>query len=116
MTPLNDGDVSDGIARVRVRFLAELLARHFRLIELRSQLIDLPLCVEVLKEIRQICHKIAGTAAMLGFPALGRSAAAIDDVINQIKVCPIAPDPALLDQIDRMILEMEKTQEKGDCT
>ncbi len=116
MTPPNDGGVFDGIARVRVRFVAELRVRRARLIELRSQLIDLPLCVEALKEIGQISHKIAGTAATLGFPVLGHSAAAIDGAINQNKVWPIARDPALLDQIDRMISDMDMTYEKEDCT
>ncbi|WP_324751971.1 Hpt domain-containing protein [Roseovarius sp. Pro17] len=116
MTPSNAGGMSNGLARVRVRFVAELRVRRARLIELRSQLLNLPLCAEALKEIGQISHKIAGTAAILGFPGLGASASAIDDAIDQIKVWPTAPDPALLDRIDRMISDMELAPEKGDCT
>ncbi|MEB8386964.1 Hpt domain-containing protein [Rhodobacteraceae bacterium KMM 6894] len=115
MKPLNAEGLSSGLARVRLRFIDELQVRRSRLIELRSQLDDQSQCSEAMKEIGHINHKIAGTAETLGFPSLGASAAAIDNIIDKTKAWPTGPDPALLNQIDSIISEMNLTQEKGDC-
>ncbi len=56
-----------------------------------------------LTEIGQICHKIAGTAATLGFPELGASAAKIDDFIIANIDSQDDPDPYLLAEIDLLL-------------
>nr|WP_262494996.1 Hpt domain-containing protein [Paracoccus thiocyanatus] len=68
---------------MRARFVAELVNRHARLVVLRAWLDDASAYGPALTETGQICHKIAGTAATLGFPTLGTQAGAIDDLITK---------------------------------
>jgi chemotaxis protein histidine kinase CheA len=76
---MNDPRLSDGLARIRARFVDELTTRFDDMAQLRPQLNDPSTAEPALIEIGKICHKIAGTAATLGFPTLGKEAAAIDD-------------------------------------
>jgi HPt (histidine-containing phosphotransfer) domain-containing protein len=46
-------------------------------------LADGPSVAPALDEIGRISHKIAGTAATLGFPELGADASVIDDLIDR---------------------------------
>lgn len=107
MQSLNASEMSDGLARIRARFVDELRVRHARLVELRSHVGGPDQSHSALMEIGQINHKIAGTAATLGFPELGVRAGAIDSAIDQKNMAVTRPMPEVLDMIDRMISEME---------
>ncbi|MFX0543827.1 Hpt domain-containing protein [Roseovarius sp. S4756] len=96
---------STGLLRIRTRFVDELDEKRLRLAELRLQIQGQAPSHAALKEIGQICHKIAGTALTLGFPDLGASASAIDGAIDQKAAEFIMPSSDLLLCIDEMIAE-----------
>jgi len=95
--------ISAGLARIQQSFLSEAEARCARLRVLRQQLSEMTQDQAALKEIGQITHKIAGTAATLGYPELGVQASEIDDAIDQRDPATGAPSPDLLAKIDSVI-------------
>lgn len=111
MHATNESRLSDGLRRVRARFVDELKNRHSRLTNLRADLDpDLSndeVCKAAMTEIGQIAHKIAGTAATLGFPELGAQASAIDDVVIKRASLPEAFPDDILSQIDQMNTTIE---------
>ncbi|MCF3595921.1 Hpt domain-containing protein [Rhodobacteraceae bacterium LMO-12] len=102
MQATNDINLSVGLSRVRARFVDELKNRYSRLLQLRSQLSNDATSTDALIEIGQISHKIAGTAATLGFPQLGAEAAEIDDFITRNEVTADTLSSGIVPQIDHM--------------
>lgn len=102
-----DSGVSSGLARVRARFVDELQGRRARIGMLRADLDHAAQPMGALTGIRQIAHKIAGTAATLGFPDLGALAAEIDDTVLRLSVDGCPPSQALVARIDRMLAMMD---------
>lgn len=80
-----DAKLSAGLAAVRHRFLIELVDRLDRLDRLGDDL-DRPGAVT---EAQQIFHRIAGTAAMVGYPELGTLARELDDGLTGIAAGPL---------------------------
>lgn len=103
----DQSELSDGLRRIRARFIGELNAKHLLLLELQELSVGHTRPHEALMEIGQISHKIAGTALTLGFPSLGRDAATVDAAIDQKAKSSVKPSATLLEQIDRMIDEIE---------
>lgn len=106
MLTMGGGEMSDGLARVRARFVEELQERFRRVQELRLHLEQHPSSTEPLTGIGQIAHKIAGTAATLGFPELGSISAQVDDAVAARAGTPDEPDAALTARIDHMLAVM----------
>ncbi|MCZ4353549.1 Hpt domain-containing protein [Roseovarius aestuarii] len=102
----NYSDISDGLTRVRARFAEESQIRQDRLLILVSQLQDASAAPAALVEIGEINHKIAGTAATLGYPDLGAGAAEVDEMIHQSTLV----NPELLIKIDNVISKLEDVQ------
>lgn len=92
--------ISDGLARVRLRFLGELQNQHARLTLMRD---DLDHSRSAFLEIAKICHKIAGTAATLGFPELGAQAATVDEIGLRLSRTETAPNDAAMQAVDRFL-------------
>ncbi|SEK58141.1 Hpt domain-containing protein [Roseovarius nanhaiticus] len=101
---------SEGLLRVRARFINELEEKRLRLTQLRSHLQSHEQSHAASREIGQICHKIAGTAATLGFPVLGKYALAIDGAIDQRSTNLPSPSAELRCDIDDLITEIERIQ------
>ena len=101
---------SDGLLRVRGRFIHDLEEKRRRLVQLRFQAQDDRQSLPASKEIGQICHKIAGTAATLGFPTLGEHALAIDDAVDQKAAEISMPSHKLLLTVDTLVSEIERIQ------
>ncbi len=95
--------LTEGLTRVRLRFLDSLCGCISRTTHLRAQLTKRIEVKDSLSEIGQICHKIAGTAATLGFPELGATASKIDDFIMADIDSQDDPDPYLLAEIDQLL-------------
>lgn len=74
------------LQKVRTHFLTELEKQYHNVEMLRNQLDQVADPSETCMEIGRICHKIAGTAATLGFPDLGNVAAEIDDYVTSLRV------------------------------
>jgi len=100
---MSDDLLVDGFARVRLRFLNNLCEFFRRTTHLRMQIAERVKIKDSLSEIGRICHKIAGTAATLGFPELGATAAKIDDFIMAHIDSQDDPDPDLLAEIDHLL-------------
>lgn len=98
---MSDDAITTGLAKVRARFVTELHGRFRRIDQLRTQLEDHVGNREALREIGEISHKVAGTAATLGFPELGKCATLVDDLILSNPGVVIA-DGNLLEHIDRL--------------
>lgn len=81
--------------------------RFSRVATLRADLDRVPLPDGPMMEIGRIAHKIAGTAATLGFPDLGRTAAEIDDRITRRITVGQPPDRDLVARIDTMLAMMD---------
>lgn len=108
-----DQGLSQGLARVRARFLGELEGRAARVYALRAAL-DAPATAdEALVEIGRIAHKIAGTAATLGFPDLGTAAAAIDEAASRHADPAAPPASALAPEVDRLLNAMQAALRGG---
>ncbi|RKF14189.1 hypothetical protein D6850_13595 [Roseovarius spongiae] len=100
--------LSVGLVRVRARFLDELHGRFDRIDELRLQFGNDRCDHAALREIGEIAHKIAGTAATLGFPKLGESATVIDDLVHENGEEAATNDPRLLGLIDSLCATMQE--------
>ncbi|MFX0547546.1 Hpt domain-containing protein [Roseovarius sp. S1116L3] len=101
--------LSSGLERVRQRFLETLRDRFNRVVRLRAKVAEEVDVQDSLCEIGKICHKIAGTAATLGFPDLGSNAAEIDDLIMSNQDELKNPDPYLLMKIDEFVTATRDT-------
>lgn len=75
-----DATLSEGLARVRKRFIEELGPRRDRLVLLREEGEQTKWAQEQVTSIGRIAHTIAGTAATVGFEKLGTLAAELDDL------------------------------------
>jgi len=75
-----DATLSEGLARVRKRFIEELGPRRDSLALLRDEGEKTKWAQEHVTSIGRIAHKIAGTAATVGFAKLGTLAAELDDL------------------------------------
>ncbi|CAM9902378.1 MAG: hypothetical protein CMN16_16225 [Roseovarius sp.] len=73
------------LQKIRRHFLTELEKQYHNVEMLRNQLDQVADPSETCIEIGRICHKIAGTAATLGFPDLGNVAAEIDDYVASLR-------------------------------
>lgn len=69
------------LGKIRTHFLSELEKQYLEVEMLRDRLDQVADHSETCHAIGRICHKIAGTAATLGFPDLGDIAAKIDDFV-----------------------------------
>jgi len=69
------------LEKIRTHFLTELEKQYLEVEMLRGRLDQVADPSETCYTIGRICHKIAGTAATLGFPDLGNIAAEIDDFV-----------------------------------
>jgi HPt (histidine-containing phosphotransfer) domain-containing protein len=69
------------LGKIRAHFLNELEKQYLEVEMLRDKLDQVADHSETCYAIGRICHKIAGTAATLGFPDLGDIAAQIDDFV-----------------------------------
>ena len=78
-----DATLSEGLARVRKRFVAELRPRRDTLALLREEGEQTKWAQEQVMSVGRIAHKIAGTAATVGFAKLGAIAAELDDLTTQ---------------------------------
>lgn len=78
-------NISIRLQKVRTHFLIELEKQYHDVEMLRNQLDQVADPSEACSEIGRICHKIAGTAATLGFPDLGNVAAEIDDYVASLR-------------------------------
>jgi len=78
-------NISIRLQKIRTHFLTELEKQYHDVKMLRSQLDQVADPSEICNEIGLICHKIAGTAATLGFPDLGNVAAEIDDYVASLR-------------------------------
>lgn len=78
-----DAILSEGLARVRRRFVEELGPRRDRLVMLREEGEQTKWAQEQVTSIGRIAHKIAGTAATVGFEKLGAIAAELDDLTTR---------------------------------
>lgn len=65
-----------------------------------------------LPDIGRIAHRIAGTAATLGFPDLGRIAATLEDAVNEAIDRP-GGIAALTAPVTAMLQEMARATETG---
>lgn len=74
--------LTSGLAKIRIRFLDELKPRLEELTILRAQAEHADSAETSMTQIGFIAHKLAGTAATLGFPDLGQAAAELDDVVT----------------------------------
>jgi HPt (histidine-containing phosphotransfer) domain-containing protein len=74
-------NISIQLEKVRTHFLTELKKQYREVEMLRDQLDQVADPLQICRDIGRICHKIAGTAATLGFPDLGHVAAEIDDFV-----------------------------------
>lgn len=77
-------NISIRLEKVRTHFLTELEKQYRDVEMLRDQLDRVADPSQTCHEIGRICHKIAGTAATLGFPDLGHVAAEIDDFVASL--------------------------------
>ncbi len=100
---MRDDSLTDGLARVRLHFLNSLCDGFRRTTHLRMQIAERVKIKESLSEIGHIYHKIAGTAATLGFPELGATAAKIDDFVTAHIDGQYDPEPYLLAEIDQFL-------------
>ena len=82
---------NDSLSRIRARFVNELQDRVVRLDELKEHLAKIPTDRIALNEVGQIAHKIAGTAATLGFPNLGSLATETEDYIHRFAETGMPP-------------------------
>ncbi|QIE45550.1 Hpt domain-containing protein [Pseudohalocynthiibacter aestuariivivens] len=114
MSDVMINSVSSGIARIRLRFAEESQDRHDLLVKLRAQMNNDMACQEAIVEIGKISHKIAGTAATLGYPDLGEVAAAVDDHIDQKDMASRIPTGDLVTIIDRLIAEIAKVKKQSE--
>ena len=75
------------LEKIRAHFLTELEKQYLEVEMLRKRLDQVADPSETSHAIGRICHKIAGTAAKLGFADLGYIAAEIDDFVatNSVK-------------------------------
>lgn len=103
---MNEFNMSEGLARVRARFVEELDTRLARMTRLRTQLDNTDSFDAALNEIGQISHKIAGTAATLGFRDLGSEAADIDDLVMKHSQQDITPKADMRARIDLLLTKM----------
>lgn len=76
-----DQNISIRLEKIRAHFFTELGKQYHQVGMLRDQLDRVADPSQTYREIGRICHKIAGTAAPLGFPELGHVAAKIDDLV-----------------------------------
>ncbi|WP_322866636.1 Hpt domain-containing protein [Aquicoccus sp. G2-2] len=111
---MNDPRLSDGLARIRIRFVEELTHRFDRMAQLRPELNDPATAEPALIEIGKISHKIAGTAATLGFPTLGSEAAEIDDHVANYSAAAEESGRDVREKIDQMLETIEAVLREGN--
>ncbi len=100
---MSSGSLANGLERVRWRFIESLRDGLPRITHLRMRATERDHIKESFLEIAQICHKIAGTAATLGFPELGANAARIDDFFRTNIDIQDDLDPHLLKEVDQLL-------------
>lgn len=98
--PHMDDGISSGLSRIRARFIAGMHEQSTRLETLKLRLHDAPDDDDALREVGQIAHKIAGTAATLGFQDLGALASQIDDSIHRLVETNARINPDIVQMID----------------
>ncbi len=109
----SNGEMSVGLARVRARFVDEMTSRLDHLIKLRSQMDDALSFDEASVEIGQIGHKIAGTAATLGFPELGAEAAKADDIVMSYSKSGEPSQNDVRESVDRLVEIVKEVVHSG---
>lgn len=99
------------LGKIRAHFLSELEKQYLEVEMLRDRMDQVADHSETCHAIGRICHKIAGTAATLGFPDLGNIAAQIDDFVAS--KCLIHPDAAseMRDHADHLLVLISLTFE-----
>ena len=75
--------MESALAGVRLRFLNELVPRSLELRRLQEQISENVNCTGSTIDVGILAHKLAGTAATLGFRELGEAAADLDELIAQ---------------------------------
>lgn len=99
-------DISIRLEKVRTHFLNEL-EKQYRDVELlRDQLDQVADHSQTCREIGRICHKIAGTAATLGFPDLGHVAAEIDDFVASLSTSWSEATSEMREHADHLLVLM----------
>ena len=102
---------SAGLLKVRSRFLEQLPEQTAMIRELWAQVQTAPdRPSPILLDIGRIAHRIAGTAATLGFPDLGRIAATLEDTVNDAHGRP-GGIAALTAPVTAMLQEMARAAE-----
>jgi len=99
---------SAGLQKVRSRFLEQLPEQAAMIRDIWAQVQTAPdKPSPILPDIGRIAHRIAGTAATLGFPELGRLAATLEDAVTEAHDRPggvaalTAPVTAILQEMAR---------------
>lgn len=95
--------MTEGLARVRKRFVEELGPRRNSLVLLRDEVEETATPDEIIMSIGHISHKIAGTAATVGFAKLGGVAAELDDCIGRQKEGGAMPRNELFGLLEDLI-------------
>lgn len=94
------------LEKIRTHFLTELEKQYFEVKVLRGRLDQVVDPSETCQAIGRICHKIAGTAATLGFPVLGYAAAEIDDFVATSESKQSGFRSEMRDHADHLLLLM----------
>ncbi len=112
---MSSDPLANGLRRVRLRFIESIRDSLPRIIHLRTQVLEEAQTGDAPREIGQICHKIAGTAATLGFPKLGANAVRIDNFLISNVDNQLDPGPYLLMEIDQLVLEINAILSNHDA-
>lgn len=107
---------SAGLQKVRSRFLEQLPEQAAMIRDIWAQVQTAPdKPSPILPDIGRIAHRIAGTAATLGFPELGRLAATLEDAVNEAHDRP-GGIAALTAPVTAMLQEMTRAAETENQT
>lgn len=102
---MRDLRIASALDKVRARFINELPRYSHELTMLRTQVEHGVLLREASTEICLIAHRMAGTAATLGFPEIGSAAARLEEAVSRRSHAETGPADllTLMDGLQEMI-------------
>lgn len=111
---MNKNELDDILKTIRTKYIERLKEDQLSLERLCSTLTGKPPQDEVIDEIRNIAHRLAGISGSLGFDRIQQAASVLDQSANTTSKGAINSMDTILEYSKNLVLEIKSAREPSE--